>query len=75
MKRLAMVEALAAAAGLAGTILLANNGPHAGWGFVAYLVSNAGWLAFGLAGRHWFLVLQQLGFTVTSVYGIYRWLL
>jgi hypothetical protein len=69
------IEACAAACGLAGAFLLASKGTYAGWGWVAFLGSNAGWIVFGAIRRHWFLVLQQLGFTVTSVLGIWRWLL
>lgn len=75
LQRTTVIECAAAVFGLAGTVLLANNGPHAGWGFVAYLVSNAGWIAFAWAGRHWFLLVQQIGFTATSLWGISRWLL
>jgi hypothetical protein len=69
-----LIEAAAALCGLAGALLLAAKGPHAGWGWVAFLASNTGWLAFGLMRRHWFLLLQQVGFTATSVLGIWRWL-
>jgi hypothetical protein len=67
-------EALAAAFGLIGTFLLATNGPYAGWGFVAYFISNIGWIAFSWEGRHRYLFIQQIGFTVASVYGIWTWL-
>lgn len=69
------IEALAAICGLAGAFLLAARGPHAAWGWVAFLASNVGWIAFAWIRRHWFLLLQQAGFTVTSVLGICRWLL
>jgi hypothetical protein len=69
------IELAAATFGLLGTILLAGNGKRAGWGFVAFLASNAGWLAFSYAGGHWSLFAQQIGFTVTSLFGIWRWLL
>jgi hypothetical protein len=69
------IEILAAAFGLLGTTVLAMNGKRAGWGFVAFLASNAGWLAFAYQGAHWFMFAQQVGFTVTSFLGIWRWLL
>lgn len=69
------IEILASAFGLAGTTLLAFNGKRAGWGFVAFLASNAGWLAFSFAGGHWFMFAQQVGFTITSLIGIWTWLL
>ena len=69
------VELLAAACGLMGTLLLATKGKWAGWGFVAFLASNAGWLAFAYAHGHWAMLVQQLGFTVSSLVGIWVWLL
>jgi drug/metabolite transporter (DMT)-like permease len=75
MNRVRLIECIAALFGLAGAYLLANKGQHAGWGWVLFLGSNAGWIAFGAMQRHWFLVLQQVGFTYTSVLGIARWLL
>jgi nicotinamide riboside transporter PnuC len=68
------VEILAAATGLLGTLLLALRGPRAGWGFVLYLVSNAGWIWFAIQGHHVALLMQQVGFTATSAYGAYAWL-
>jgi len=68
------IELIAAAFGVLGTVLLALNGPRAGWGFVAYLVSNAGWIASAITHQHWGLLAQQLAFTASSVLGAYVWL-
>ncbi|MBQ0917224.1 hypothetical protein KBW71_02105 [Hydrogenophaga aromaticivorans] len=68
------IELTAAAFGVAGTILLALNGPRAGWGFVAYLVSNGGWIAFAWIHGHWALLAQQLAFTASSLLGVWVWL-
>lgn len=68
------IEACAAAAGLVGAWLLATNGHHAAWGWWAFLASNVAWIAFGLVRRHWFLVAQQVGFTASSVWGIWVWM-
>lgn len=70
---IAVVEVLAAAFGLIGTLLLATKGRYAGWGFAAYLVSNAGWIMFALALRHWPLFWQQVGFTASSLFGLWVW--
>lgn len=67
------IQAAAAACGLLGAFLLAAKGEHAAWGWWAFLASNAGWLAFGWIGRHWFLLLQQVGFTASSLWGIWNW--
>ena len=69
------LELAAAAFGVLGTVLLALNGPRAGWGFVAYLVSNAGWIAFAWIHSHWGLLAQQLAFVVSSLLGVWVWLL
>lgn len=68
------VEASAAAFGVLGTLLLAGRSRRAGWGFVAYLVSNAGWLAFAWERGLWALLAQQAVFTLCSVYGVWNWL-
>jgi hypothetical protein len=70
-----LLEISASASGLAGATLLALNGRRAGWGFAAFLASNIGWLAFAAAGGHWFMFAQQVGFTITSLIGIWRWLI
>jgi hypothetical protein len=70
-----IIEIAAAAFGLAGAFLLASRGTYAAWGWIAFLASNVGWLAFAWIRRHWFLLAQQVGFTATSLLGIWRWLL
>lgn len=68
------VEWLSCLTGLLGSALLALKGEYAGWGFVAYLVSNVGWIVYGTATRTWSIVLMQLGFTATSLIGIKNYL-
>lgn len=68
-------ELFAAATGLIGTLLLACNGRFAGFGFVAFLGSNAGWLAFAWSHGHWPMFVQQIGFTASSLIGIYVWII
>lgn len=68
------LEMLSAALGLLGAILLASRSRWAGWAFVAWLISNIGWIVFGAGHQHWFFIAQQVGFTVTSVLGIWNWL-
>lgn len=69
------IELTAALFGVLGTVLLATNGPRAGFGFVAYLASNAGWIIFAWTNAHWGLLAQQVAFTAASLFGIWRWLL
>ncbi|ABM34668.1 hypothetical protein QRO08_03630 [Paracidovorax citrulli] len=67
-------EIFGAALGLAGTVLLALRGRWAGWGFVAYLGSNVSWLVFSHSFAHWAMFVQYLGFTLTSLLGIWTWI-
>lgn len=69
------IELIAAVCGLTGTLLLATQGRWAGWGFVAFLCSNAGWLSFALAHGYQFMFWQQFGFTISSLIGIWVWLI
>lgn len=50
------------------------NSRWSGWGFVVFLLSNAFWIAFGLATQAPGLVVMQLVFTFTSLVGVWRWL-
>jgi hypothetical protein len=63
------------ATGLLGAWLLALNNRLSGWGFAAFLVSNVLWIAFGVATGATGLVVMQVGFTATSLLGVYRWLI
>lgn len=60
--------------GVAGSFLLATNSRYSGYGFVAFLVSNAHWIVYGTLTGSTALVLMQVAFTATSLLGIYRWL-
>jgi hypothetical protein len=70
-----LVEWSGSLTGLIGAALLATNSDVSGLGFVAFLLSNACWLAFALYTRAFGLLVMQIGFTVTSVLGIWRWLI
>jgi len=67
-------EYTAALLGVLGALLLALKTRWSGWSFVLWLASNALWIAFGLQGRHWGVVAQNAAFSVTSVIGIWVWL-
>ena len=71
----ALAEIIAAVCGLIGTLLLATKGRWAGWGFAAFLLSNAGWLTFSYTHSHWWMFAQQVGFTLSSLVGIWVWLI
>lgn len=70
-----LLEWTGAALGLLGAALLAANHRYSGWGFLAFLLSNACWIAFGLLSHTYGLIAMQIGFSVTSVVGLFRWLL
>ena len=74
MNGLPYIEISAALMGVVGTLLLAGRSRLAGWWFVAYLVSNAGWLVFSWDMALWALFAQQLVFTACSLYGVWTWL-
>jgi len=61
--------------GLLGSLLLALNSPVSGWGFVVFLASNVAWLFYGWRTKTWSMCIMQIGFTFTSLLGIYRWIL
>ncbi|KVP17325.1 hypothetical protein [Burkholderia ubonensis] len=68
-----VIEWSGAILGLTGSLLLALNVDISGYGFVAFLISNVCWLAFGIKNRAWGLVTMQAGYSVTSLMGLYNW--
>lgn len=68
------VEAASSFFGVLGTLMLATRGRRAGWGFVAFLASNAGWLWFSHAQGHQWMFMQQVAFSVSSLVGVWVWL-
>ncbi len=59
--------------GLIGAFLLAANTRFSRWGWVAFLLSNVAWLGYAVHTSAWALLLQQAGFTITSLIGLHRW--
>lgn len=68
-----LIEWLACLTGLIGAFLLASNNRSSKWGFVAFLASNALWIAYGISIQAWGLITMQVGFTATSLIGIAKW--
>lgn len=59
---------------LLGAALVAMRSPvWSKWGFVAFLASNLLWISWGVHHGVWELVIQNVGFFVTSVSGILTW--
>lgn len=69
------IEIAASYFGVVGTLLLATRSRWAGWGFVAFLASNVGWLWFSYVHDHEWMFWQQVAFTVSSLVGVWFWLL
>lgn len=61
--------------GVLGAALLAARTRLSGWGFVAYLLSNCFWIAYALATAAPGLLVMQCAFMLTSLVGVWRWLL
>lgn len=74
MTHLKKIEWLGSVTGLLGAGLLALNSSISGYGFIAFLISNCCWIAFGISIRSRPMIAMQAGFTATSLVGIYRWL-
>lgn len=67
-----LCEWLGASLGLVGAYFLATHGQYADWGFVFFLTSNLFFILFAIKGKHYGLLIMQLGFTYTSLLGIYN---
>lgn len=60
--------------GLAGALLLALNNQYSGFGFALFLISNFFWIAYAILIKAKGMFVMQLGFTTTSLVGIYKWI-
>lgn len=70
------LEWLGAGLGLLGSFMVAANVTGMSeWGFIAYFLSNLCWIGFAVMLRAYGLLLMQLGFIASSLFGMYRWLL
>jgi len=58
---------------LLGSFLLATNTKISSYGFVAFLASNLVLAVYFWETKQWSLWFMQLGFTISSLLGIYRW--
>ncbi len=60
--------------GLGGAGLLALKNRLSGYGFVLFLLSNIAWIAFGFLTQATGIIVMQIGFTLTSLVGVWQWL-
>jgi hypothetical protein len=66
-----VLEALAAVLGLVGALFLAIGPRWFACGWLAFLASNCAGVAFAARTGHEWLLVQQIGFTCTSLLGIW----
>ncbi len=69
----ALLEWGGALFGIMGALLLAAKSSYSGWGFVAFLMSNILWMAYGFLKRAPGLTAMQMAFMITSFLGIINW--
>jgi len=69
------LEWIAALSGVFGAILVASNCRYSGYGFVLFLVSSVTWSMCAYASEQEALLLNQLGFVVINMLGVYQWLI
>ncbi|PIV91311.1 MAG: hypothetical protein COZ20_06450 [Gallionellales bacterium CG_4_10_14_3_um_filter_54_96] len=70
-----MLEWIGCVTGLLGAALLSANNRYSGWGFALFLISNIAWIGFGWFTHAIGMVVMQLGFTLTSLWGVWNWLI
>jgi hypothetical protein len=68
----AVFEWTGALLGLLGAFLLATHSRVSRYGWLAYLGANVAMSAFAAAIGAYGLLIQQLGFTITTLLGLYR---
>ena len=64
------MELIATVLSLIGAVL---NVKKVRFCFVPWMLANGAWIVFGLAHRHWGMVLTFSAFFVTSVWGWISW--
>jgi hypothetical protein len=72
---LARLQWACAATGIAGSLMLSVNAPWSPLAFAFFLISNAGWVVFGVATRAPGLTAQNVFHVGTSLVGLWCWLL
>jgi len=69
------IEWVGCITGLSGSILLATNSRYSQWGWIILIVSNIIWIIYGVLTHANGLIIQQIGFIITSMIGIWRWMI
>ena len=71
-KQMTWCEFVGSLLGLIGAFVVAKQNQGSEFGFVFFLISNLFFIQFSLTNRYYALLLMQVGFTVTSLMGIYN---
>lgn len=58
--------------GLTGAFLLATHAQFSEYGWIAFFLANLAMIGFAVGIRRYGLLVQQIGFTATSVLGMYK---
>lgn len=70
-----IVEWIGAILGMCGASLLAFNNKWSKWGWLLFLISNIFMIVFALLTASYGLLTMQVLFTITSMIGVYKWIL
>jgi hypothetical protein len=60
--------------GLIGAFIMATNSEYSYLGWWAFLCSNGFWIYHSVKENNMPILVMNLGFTVSSLLGIYRWI-
>lgn len=71
-KGASICESGGAISGLIGAAILAGHGSNADFGFVFFLISNCFLICFSIRANLPWLLIMQIGFTATSILGVYN---
>jgi len=69
------VEWTGSLVGASGAMLLALNLPISGYAWLFMLASNVAWITYAIFNRIGSILFMQVIYTITSIVGIYRWLM
>ncbi len=58
--------------GLTGAFLLATHAEFSKFGWIAFFLANLAMIGFAIGIRRYGLLIQQIGFTATSILGMYQ---
>lgn len=67
-------ELIGAVMGIAGALMLALKCRLSAWAWPIWLISNMAWIYYALAIHAYFLLSQQVVFTIINLYGAWHWL-